>query len=234
MMQTQQPSPAYDRPPASDLIFLDVSDPLLPRGQDAQRAIRSQVTRQQHRRRREIARGILPGVTQPLLSRNRLNAGHPDRGIPARNEGWEPLSEAAGNSDDTASEEGGLAFLNSDPSQATSAVTRKLVRSHVTKRRHRRRRQRQRMAEEEHGINSSSTPSSDSPPVWPRPTSPADTSEELISNGAAAIRNVILHDSANIFGSCIKSLRFDLRGIVVSTCTCDEMGISMGLQADIA
>ena len=44
---------------------------------------------------------------------------------------------------------------------------------------------------------------------------PANSSESLISQGTAALRNVNFQDSSNTLGICIKRLGFDLRGMIV-------------------
>jgi hypothetical protein len=54
------------------------------------------------------------------------------------------------------------------------------------------------------------------------PSLVTNSSEMLISRGAAAFRNVILQDASNTLGICIKRLGFELRGIMVRELTLEH------------
>ena len=200
----------------SDLVFLEVTHPSIPRGKAAQRVIRSHVTRLQHRKRRESGREGQSKATSLQPSVKEIATGSETQKILAEQQSSESLSEPAStsSSDDTVSLGSGLAFLNSNnPSQTKTSDTQRLVRSHVTKWQHRKRRL--------HAVEVSDDPSPisgssiETQEAWALPSLPHSPSEKLIAKGAAAIRNVILQDSSNTVAGCLNRLGFDLRRIMV-------------------
>lgn len=155
------------RPVMSELVFLDVSHPTRAHGADTQRLIRSHVTRQQHRKRRDGARGLQVDVHKALLGSENISPA-----VSTESQASKFPSEVAPATADTGQDQKNLAFVESNPSQATSSTTRKLVRSHVTKWQHRRRQQ---QAADPTSNDSESTPSSstDTPaPEWRMPSLP--------------------------------------------------------------
>ena len=200
---------------SSSLVFLEVTHPTLPRGKDAQRLIRSHVTKLQHAKRRQRYRTDYPVLAaehrEHSTSWNRLTDQETlvnDQAPP------KPLSEPA-SPDDEAAEQPMLPFFNSShPSQIKNSNVRRLVRSHVTKWQHRRRKK-----EAADAADSAQSPiqTEQTTPVhafWIPPL-PASSSEKLISKGAAAIRNVILDDSSNTVATAITRLGLDLKSIMV-------------------
>lgn len=214
---TQSTSPADPR--ASELLFLKIVHPSESLAKDAQRLIRSHVTREQHRKRREIRAQENARLDSYNTDNNRLTAGHPalvvrpNQDIPATSL-YQPAC-CAGN---TTSNGPVLAFLNSDhPSQVKASNARRLVRSHVTKWQHRRRRAKGLEKAEKESTTSESSCTTPATPTKAQqlPSLVTNSSEKLISKGAAAFRNVILQDASNTLGICIKRLGFELRGIMV-------------------
>lgn len=208
----------------STLVFFEVTHPTLPRGKDAQRLIRSHVTRVQHQKRRQNYE------TQHSTNITKLVRTVTDSALPGFTEGQEsPVDDRSSKSlsapaspDDTESEHTGLPFFNSShPSQIKSSRVRKLVRSHVTRWQHRQRRQES--AEAIQCCELSSESSQDTPAFEVTlPRLPVDSSERLICKGAAAIRNVILDDSSNTVATAITRLGLDLKSIMVlfRNCQC--------------
>ena len=203
----------HSRNKSSSLVFLEVTHPTLPRGKDAQRVIRSHVTKLQHAKRKQRYRTDYPVVAAE--HREDSTSWNTDRGALVNDQApSKSLSEPA-SPDDEASEQPALPFFNSShPSQIKNSNVRRLVRSHVTKWQHRRRRK-----EAADAADSAQSPiqTEQTTPVhafW-LPPLPASSSEKLISKGAAAIRNVILDDSSNTVATAITRLGLDLKSIMV-------------------
>lgn len=197
-------------------MFLEVTHPTLPRGKDAQRVIRSHVTRIQHQRRKESYRAnhcglrdnVARAATGSSTSSDDQHTPGSDRTSP------KSLSESASPADANPAESGLPFFNSSHPSQIKNSDVRRLVRSYVTKWQHKRRRK-----EAAEVIDPLESPieSNQSTPVVevPLPRLPVNSSEKLISKGAAAIRNVILDDSTNTIATAITRLGLDLRSVMV-------------------
>ena len=197
----------------SHLVFLEVTHPTVPKGRDEQRVIRSHVTWQQHRKRREIHSEKQTDLATLQNEKLEIATGNPSPTIPATDRGTGSLSELPSSENEIST--AGLAFLNSaHPSQTKALASRRLVRSHVTKWQHRRRRVQAAELSKESGMTpkfSRGTPALES--VVPKP--PSSPAEQLISKGAAAIRAVILQDANNVVATCINKLGIDLRSIMV-------------------
>jgi hypothetical protein len=197
----------------SSLVFLEVTHPTLPRGKDAQRLIRSHVTKLQHAKRRQRYRTDHPVVVAE--HRGDSTPWNTDRETLVNDQApSKSLSEPA-SPDDKASEQPVLPFFNSShPSQIKNSNVRRLVRSHVTKWQHRRRRE-----EAADAADSAQSPIETGQTISVRevwlPPLPASSSEKLISKGVAAIRNVILDDSSNTVATAITRLGLDLKSIMV-------------------
>lgn len=202
---------------SSSLVFLEVTHPTLPRGKDAQRVIRSHVTRIQHQRRRENYRANQCAFNTKLARAASGSSTSSDDQLTPVSDRTSPksLSESASPAE-TNRIESELPFFNSShPSQIKNSNVRRLVRSHVTKWQHQRRR---RKAAEAIDLIESPTECGQTTPDIdvPLPRLPVNSSEKLISKGAAAIRNVILDDSTNTVATAITRLGLDLRSVMVS------------------
>lgn len=214
--------PGVSKP--SSLVFLEVTHPTLPRGKDAQRVIRSHVTRVQHQKRRESYRaGQSDLVAKLARAAGESSASSEGQLTPVSDRtSAKSLSEPASPANPKP-EEAGLPFFNSShPSQIKNSNFRRLVRSHVTKWQHKRRRKEAAEAIEAMDQLLSAPESAQMSPVACEarlPQLPMNSSEKLISKGAAAIRNVILDDSSNTVATAITRLGLDLRSIMVCSPT---------------